>query len=117
MDAISDLTARAISFITAVQTTMLNGEIYLENDSDKVNILTVSPTNFASTFRHLIQNETLRKRFGERAAELVWISNKKIDYPAAIDYSIKISGNLVQWISDNKENGINKFHKSFGGFK
>ncbi|MEO6820880.1 MAG: patatin-like phospholipase family protein [Ginsengibacter sp.] len=116
MDAISDLTSRAISFITAVQTTLLNGEIYLENDTDKVNILTVSHTHFEAIFRSLIENESLEQKFGVRAAELVWISNKKVENVAAINYSIKISTNLIKWIYENRENGITAFHQSYGGF-
>ena len=36
MNSISDLTARAISFITAVQTTLLNGEIDLEKEKKAI---------------------------------------------------------------------------------
>ena len=61
MNSISDLTARAIAFITAVQTTLLNGEIEQEKDTARVSILSIPPDGFESTFRSLIRNKNAEK--------------------------------------------------------
>ncbi|MEO6812520.1 MAG: patatin-like phospholipase family protein, partial [Ginsengibacter sp.] len=116
MNSISDLTARAISFITAVQTTLLNGEIDLEKDTDKVSILTISPDDFDTRFRSLIHNNKLEDKFSIRAAELVWISTKPVNKPQVVEYTIKICTGLVKWINDNKLNGIFKLQESYGGY-
>ncbi|MEO8852665.1 MAG: patatin-like phospholipase family protein, partial [Ginsengibacter sp.] len=116
MNPISDLAARAISFITAIQTTLLNGEIYLEKETDKVSILTISPGDFESKFRSLIYKDMSKDKFDDRAKELVWISSKKLDKPQAIEYTVKICVKLVKWINDNRPNGISKLQETYGRY-
>ncbi len=116
MNAISDLTARAISFITAVQTTLLNGEIDIEKETDRVSILTIAPGDFESKFRSLIYNNKLEDKFSVRAAEIVWISSKMLNKPQAIEYTIKICIELIKWINDNRTNGISLLQESYGGY-
>jgi|SRR6185437_2618145 len=118
MNSISDLTARAVAFITAVQTTLLNGEIDLEKDTEKVSILSIPPNDFEKTFRDLLQDKTLDDNFRVRAAELVWISNKMPDKDKtrAREYTIKLCIGLVKWIDDNRPNGISKLQDLCGGY-
>ena len=116
MNSISDLTARAIAFITAVQTTLLNGEIEQEKDTARVSILSIPPDGFESTFRSLIRNKTLEDNFTNRAAELVWISNKKFDGAAILEYTIKLCVKLVKWLDNNRPNGITLLQESYGGY-
>lgn len=116
MNSISDLTARAIAFITAVQTTLLNGKIDQEKKVEPVSILSIDPPEFESTFRTLLLNPELKEDFAKRAAELVWISNTKVDTTVVVDYAIKIADRLVEWINCNRSNGIAQLYASHGGY-
>ncbi len=116
MNSISDLAARAIAFITAVQTTLLNGEIDQQKDTAKVSILSIPPNDFKSKFQSLLQNKSLEANFSNRAAELVWISNKEFDRVAAIEYTIQLSVKLIKWIEDNRPNGIAQLQELYGGY-
>src|SRR5947209_4304568 len=97
MNAIIDLTARAVSFITAIQTTLLRGSIISGRELDKISILNISPKDFYKTFEYFIDLESNPKSeeynkseedcFNIRAVELVWVSRKKIDKLLSVKYA------------------------------
>jgi hypothetical protein len=117
MTFISDLTARAISFITAVQTALVNAEIDSDKEAGKTSILTISDhMEPAQEFVRIFSDEKLRNKFTDRGTELVWISSDKVNIEVALDYALKLSANLVEWISSNREKGISKLHDLYKGF-
>ena len=117
MTFISDLTARAIAFITAVQTALVNAEIDSDKAAEKTSILTISDhAEPAQEFVRIFSDEQLRKKFTDRGTELVWISSDKLNVEVALDYALKLSANLVEWISSNREKGISKLHDLYKGF-
>lgn len=121
MNAISDLSAQAIAFITAVQTTLLNGEIDHTKDTERVSVLSISPGRLKERLEsllfdkaHFSADRDLKNSFTKRAEELVWISNKSLDTNAAINYTIKISVQLSGWIIANEQNGIGLLREKSG---
>ncbi len=122
MNSISDLSARAIAFITAAQTTLLNGEIEIEKNSAKASILTIPIDEFEEKFRALLDNtdtqgkSDLKQNFSRRVRELVWISNNEFDSNVAINYTIKITCRLIGWLEINRVNGITHLLKTYGRY-
>ncbi|HTE26965.1 patatin-like phospholipase family protein [Flavitalea sp.] len=118
MNAIKDLTARAISFITAIQTTLLKGAIADGKKDQSISILTLSredleatlvlyatkeeaaqaidpdksPGNSSSKNREKIYAIPLNKReedgFAVKAIELIWMSKKKVDQKYMVKWSV-----------------------------
>ncbi|MDJ1495039.1 patatin-like phospholipase family protein [Cytophagaceae bacterium DM2B3-1] len=130
MNAIVDLTARAVSFITAIQTSLLRGAITLKGNkilkNDKNSILTIHPNDFESIFKAVIDSEkpedleeaeSLREdSFTIRAAELVWVSKQKENELRAKEYAITLCVALHKWLWYNKDKGISElldYHSAF----
>lgn len=118
MNAIMDLTARAISFITTVQTTLLKGAIALGESDENIGILNIPPHEFEIKLKSFIQLEDINAsdNFSIRAVELVWVSSKTPDVSTAVEYTIMLSVALVGWISDNREKGISKMLAECGKY-
>lgn len=126
MNAIMDLTARAISFITTVQTTLLKGAIALEKEDAKLSILNIPPSDFETKLKEFIRSEqdiisgenkkSEEDNFTIRATELVWISTNTTNKSKAVEYTTALSAALVKWIWDNKEHGIFKMLEPFGRY-
>jgi hypothetical protein len=123
MNAIMDLTARSVSFITAIQTTLLKGAIASQRENENTSILNIMPGDFEKVLNSCIELEknsfSQREKseedsFSLKSIELVWISKKSIDIPVAREYASFISVNLVKWIWGNKKNGIFAISKSYG---
>ncbi len=132
MNAIVDLTARAVSIITAIQTSLLRGSI-TQTDADKktpatekTSVLTILPEEFEAILKRIIDLEenvisgeskkSKEDSFSLRAVELVWISKREVDIPKAVEYTTTLSAALLQWIRKNWENGINDLRKEKGNY-
>ena len=126
MNAIMDLTARAISFITTIQTTLLKGAIALDKEEAKFSILNIPPPDFETKLKEFIHSEediisgenkkSEEDNFTIRAEELVWISRRTTDKSKAVEYTIALSAALVKWIWENEKNGIFKMLESCGRY-
>lgn len=126
MNAIVDLTARAISFITTIQTTLLKGAIALEKEDAKISILNIPLPRFETKLKEFIHSEqdiisgenkkSEEDSFSIRAAELVWISRKTTDKLKAVEYTCKLCAALVKWIWNNEKNGIFKLLEPWGRY-
>ncbi len=132
MNAIVDLTARAVSIITAIQTSLLRGSI-TQTDADKktpasekTSVLTILPEDFEAILKRIIDLEenvisgeskkSKEDSFSLRAVELVWISKREVDIPKAVEYTTTLSAALLQWIRKNWGNGINDLRKEKGNY-
>ncbi len=126
MNTITDLTARAVSFITTIQTVLLNGAISNEREKEKLSILTIAPEEFSETMKRFIftnkSDETadyknLKKdSFGARAIELVWTSKETPDVALATRYTLSIAQALVEWIQNNERmqaSTITRYHTKY----
>jgi len=130
MNAIMDLTARATSFITAIQTTLLRGVINLREENEKISILSLQPEKFHSSFMRYIAAEEavgtdgLRKpeedSFSVKAVELFWVSRRNSDdaivSKTCLSHAVSLAVNLVYWIENNRLNGIDALHKAEGDY-
>lgn len=132
MNAIVDLTARAVSVITSIQTSLLRGSITQIGNYERRNypvknsVLNIPPEEFGSTLNqiiHLEENVQLgesRKSkedsFRLRAVELVWISKRAVDVPVCVAYTTTLCVSLHQWIWNNWRRGINDMFDEFGAY-
>ena len=117
MDAVMDLAARAVSFITLIQDTITKGSIASQTDNEKLNLPEIFCTEFASKFKFYIgqcnnidrsNEDSVNKptNFEIRSLELVWISRKAPHVAMAVEYTVKLSKALVNWICEQKDGGI-----------
>ena len=113
MDTVTDLAARAVSFISLIQDIFLQGTMAREEDH-KIILSQIFCSDFESNFRRFIKPEDPDKKkltnFEARSIELVWISAKEPDKNAAVDYTIKLSVALVAWICKHKEEILDKLN-------
>ena len=117
MTFLSELSARAIAFITAIQTALVNAEIDAEKTTEKTSILTISQyENPANEFIRVFDTEKLQEKFKDRATELVETSNWASDKQVSLEYALNLSANLVEWMGRNRKNGISDLHTSYGSF-
>ncbi|GAB3909239.1 hypothetical protein GCM10028803_46480 [Larkinella knui] len=132
MNAIVDLTARAVSLITAIQTSLLRGSVTQINSNIKINrekeisVLNILPKEFESTLKLIIELEenvilgeskkSKEASFTLRAEELVWISKREVDTPKSVEYTINLCVALINWIWNNEANGINDLRKEKGSY-
>lgn len=150
MNAIMDLTARATSFITAIQTTLLNGAIGSGEKNQSISILTLAAADLQAALLQYAAKEDAAQAsssavpgrqdsktaeqdtdttllyqkeedgFSVKAIELVWISQKKVDQKMMADlsltYAVYLSGNLVDWLNANREQGIRHLQEVNGSY-
>lgn len=126
MNAIIDLTARAVSFVTTVQTTLLHGAVNDGDSEEKLSILTIPLPDFETQLRKCILSEkaagpdrkqrTVENNFCARAAELVWVSRNPLKEDAAQEYAIKLCVALAGWIWQNSSNGLQKSLERYGPY-
>lgn len=104
MNAVMDLTARAVSFITLIQDTVLNGALHLDQDKNKLDIKEVLSENFPVAFEKYrkASSAICQEKFKVRAIELVWISKKEPDEKKVVEYTLTTCNTLVHWIYTNK---------------
>ncbi|MEJ7681444.1 MAG: hypothetical protein WKG06_27055 [Segetibacter sp.] len=116
MNVVTDLTARAVSFITLIQDTILKGSLASEKGNECLNISKIFQTDFDVNFPDYINSGMENnENFKIRAIELVWISTKAPEGATAVNYTVKLSIALVNWICKNKNEIFQKV-KSCGSF-
>jgi Patatin-like phospholipase len=130
MNAIMDLTARATSFITAIQTTLLRGSIALAEEDKKSSILTLQVVDFKGTLERYGAAEQNKSSAGfkkseedsfqVKATELVWISRREIEVTEmekiSLDYTVVLSVNLFNWIDANRTKGFDALLNAGGDY-
>jgi hypothetical protein len=119
MDAVTDLAARAVSFITLIQDTLITGSVSSDNGDKNFDISTIFSPRFRAKFVGAInaikkkekEKEEKLSAFESKVIELVWISKKAPDEDKeekykedAEQYVIKLSEKLVDWVR-KPENG------------
>ena len=124
MNVIIDLTARAVSFITTIQSTLLAGTMATKSSRDNNSILNLPKEEFETVFYSFIhqKNNAMDDEgvsFSQRAVELVWVGQKKLDHAgrsAATEYAALLCTRLANWVRDNKENGLSELLSLYGPF-
>ena len=126
MNAVMDLTARAVAFITAAQTTLLKGAIAAKREAEEISILNTPPEEFEQLFREFVSteqkkhseegNDSEEDSFAARAVELVWIVGGEANPDASAEYTIYLCLRVKDWITENKARGIQQLQKEFGTY-
>lgn len=116
MTFLSDLTARAISFITAFQTALVRSGIAADAKTKRISIFSIPPVDFERTFLDLLHKNGRGQAFDKRISELVWISSKKLDFETSRTYFLKLSLGLTAWLYRNRERGIAAVYARYGGY-
>src|SRR3954463_10307482 len=113
MNVVTDLAARAVSFITLIQDTILKGSLTSDANSKKVDIAEIFRTDFNKKIHDYIHAcKENAESFKKRAIELVWISEKTPEGGKAVSYTIKLAVSLVDWICKNQEKICERLHSS-----
>src|SRR5437870_2060018 len=113
MNVVTDLAARAVSFISLIQDTILKGS--LNPDADKM-ILTADESHKKLNLADILSQTDFNKKiedyidsckenaeyFEKRAIELVWISEETPNGAKAVSYTIKLAVSLVKWMCTNE---------------
>jgi hypothetical protein len=104
MNVVTDLAARAVSFISLIQDTILKGSLTTNVDNKKLNLAVIFQTDFKENIKEYIKacNENA-EYFEKRAIELVWISEKTSDGTKAQEYTTKLAVSLVKWVCKNEK--------------
>ncbi len=116
MDAITDLTARAVSFITLIQDSIINSSVFLKKENEHADIFETL-RSFPTEYQHYIDEQVNRSKtdFTTKAIELVWVSSKKPVETEALKYTVKLSTALINWMYEFKGELIKKL-KHCGSF-
>ncbi|MCW3090544.1 MAG: Patatin-like phospholipase [Ferruginibacter sp.] len=135
MDAVMDLTARAVSFITLIQDTFLRASVPSANNELTPAVMDVYGNTFPDRFNSYItivkalDKEKCAGRtngpdgerpvgFESKVLELVWFSNKSVDETGkqlAEQYVVELCTDIVLWINANQTAIIEKVG-TFGAF-
>jgi len=130
MNAIMDLTARATSFITAIQTTLLRGAIALEKAKENFSVLSIEPNKFHDALWESINAEAgiseekhqppKDDSFFVKAIELFWVNGRDADdgttKEICLSYAVSLSVNMAYWINRNLDKGLAELHEKNGDY-
>ena len=126
MNAVMDLTARAVAVITAVQTMLLKGAIAANREGEEISILNTTPEDFEQLFQEFVSTDQQKHSergkdaeedsFAARAVELVWIRGGEADPKVSVEYTIFLSLRVKEWINKNKDQGIQRLKQEYGAY-
>ncbi|MEO6917128.1 MAG: patatin-like phospholipase family protein [Chitinophagaceae bacterium] len=111
MDAVIDLTARAVSFVTLVQDTITSGTVTSKSPSLEKGLFDTLALFSKNCKRYLDKDERLATELLEKAQELVWVSHESPAEDlnnAIIDYTMKLSTSVIQWILSHQGTDVFK---------
>ncbi len=125
MNVVTDLAARAVSFISLILDTILKGSLNPDADkkipapgadNKKLDLAEIlSQTDFNKKIKDYIDScKENAEYFEKRAIELVWISEEIPNGAKAVGYTIKLAVSLVKWICNNEKEMCEKLGSSDG---
>src|SRR4051812_23847436 len=125
MNVVTDLAARAVSFISLIQDTILKGSLNPDADkkilgadvgNKKLNLAEIlSQTDFNKKIEDYIDScKENAEYFEKRAIELVWISEEAPNGAKAVSYTIKLAVSVVKWMCNNEKEICEKLNLGDG---
>lgn len=122
MNALMDLTGRAVSFVTLMQQAFLRIPSIREHDvqhnpgQHKFSTVIKEVTEYMSVIRDDNEISMDDEAFAARSVELVWVSKQQPDAKKAKLYTLQLFSLLQKWFADIEENEVFKRLKSGGNF-